>query len=378
MNLDNISFGKIVQIREELLKAQAAGQKVFRFESGDPYPNIPVPAKVEIVRGLENDFTHYIPNDGIPVLRKAVSLKFKRERNIEVSPDQIYITNGAMHALFCVFACMLKQGDEVIVPDPMWTEVVENIRLAGGVPVYAPIKDYASGDLKDYITVRTKAIFVNTPHNPTGLVLDKKSLIKIIDVAKKNKLEIVSDEAYEHVTYDQEHHSMTAMDSDVIGVFSCSKSYAMSGLRVGYIVAPENKVFQSRISKLLRCSINGVNSLAQMAAAAAINSNISLNEYRASREVIVSALSGINGLTFDMPEGAFYLWCNINLPKVENSGDLMSDYLAKFGIGSAPSSAFSDTIKNAIRFAYSCHPAMVNEGAPILRQRVIEFMEQHR
>jgi len=162
--LDEISLGKIVVIREQLLKAQAAGEKVYRFESGDPSFAVAPHVLSALKTAADEGKTHYIPNAGIPQLRTAIYHKIQQKNHISIkSEEDVFVTNGAMHALFVTFACLLEQGDEVIVPDPMWTEVVENIRLAGGVPVGIPLRfenDYAydPADIRKQITPQTKAI----------------------------------------------------------------------------------------------------------------------------------------------------------------------------------------------------------------------------
>ncbi len=279
--LDAISLGKIVQIREQLLKAQATGMRVFRFESGDPSFSVATSVLDAVDAAARAGKTHYIPNNGIPQLRDALAAKVRnRNHLVDVTSEDVFVTNGAMHALFVTFGALLVPGDEVIVPDPMWTEVVENIRMAGGVPVGVELSaaddfEYRTDRIEAAITPRTRAIFINTPHNPTGAVLSTERLKEIVELARANNLWIVSDEAYEDVLYDPwTHTSIGSLAGDyadrVISIFSFSKSHAMSGLRVGYIVT-RSPLMHDRIPKLLRCSINGVNSLAQWAALAAVN-----------------------------------------------------------------------------------------------------------
>jgi len=384
--LDAISLGKIVQIREQLLKAQASGMRVFRFESGDPSFSVAQPVLDAIDAAAAAGKTHYIPNNGIPQLRDALAAKV-RDRNglAGVASDDIFVTNGAMHALFVTFGALLVPGDEVIVPDPMWTEVVENIRMAGGVPVGVELSaaddfEYRSDRIEEAITPRTRAIFLNTPQNPTGAVLSTDRLREIIDIAREHNLWIVSDEAYEDVLYEPwTHTSIGSLAGDyadrVISIFSFSKSHAMSGLRVGYIVT-RAKMLHDRIPKLLRCTINGVNSLAQWAALAAVSGSTDhlramRAEYAVRRDLMLAALSGIPGVSVFAPRGAFYAWAELSdsaLQRlgVSNAAEL-SEKLAAAGIGSAPGDAFGDTCANAIRFAFSCDTTMVREGAVLLR-----------
>jgi aspartate aminotransferase len=383
--LDRVSFGKIVQIRETLLRAQAKGARVIRFESGDPSFSVAPHVLTAIGEAGAAGKTHYIPNDGIPELRRALAEKLRTKNGIaDILPRDVFLTNGAMHALYVTFGALLDAGDEVIIPDPMWTEVAENIRLGGGVPVRVAVEastdfSYDPDAVARAITPATKAIFINSPHNPTGAVLSKETLEALVAVARERDLWIVSDEAYEDVLYEPyAHHSVAAVAGDwadrVISVFSFSKSHAMSGLRVGY-VATRSALLQERIQKLLRCTINGVNSLAQWAALAAVTGpqehlSAMRDEYTARRDVLLAALDGVPGVRAFTPRGAFYVWADLDPSLYERLGvsgaDELSSKLAANGIGSAPGDAFGEQCTDAIRFAFSCDTDMVRTGATVL------------
>jgi aspartate aminotransferase len=385
--LDEISLGLIVQIRERLLKAQALGTKVYRLESGDPNFSVPPHVLEAIGKAGAAGKTHYIPNSGIPELRKALAEKAVRKNGLVGTTDEdIFLTNGAMHALYVAFGALLSPGDEVILPDPMWTEVAENIRLAGGVTVGVPLRadhdfEYDTAEIEAAITPRTTAIFLNTPQNPTGAVLSEQTLREIADIAKRHDLWLISDEAYEDVIYEpHKHYSIGSFVPEyaekVISIFSFSKSYAMSGLRTGYIVT-KSPLLHDRIPKLLRCTINGVNSLAQWAALAAVTGDQSqlatmVAEYIVRRDALISALSTVEGVRPFTPRGAFYVWAELDPSIYKRLGVAdaaeLSDKLAAIGIGSAPGVAFGQTCDDAIRFAYSCATPMVKEGAEALRR----------
>lgn len=388
--LDHLSLGKIVQIRERLLTAQVAGRTVYRFESGDP-SFAPAPHVVAaIADAAARGQTHYPPNNGIPALRSAIRRKLAQVNGIALpDEDGIFVTNGSMHGLFVAFSALLDPADEVILPDPMWTEVAENVRLAGGVAVGIPLHAadgyvYDPDAITARITLRTKAIFVNTPHNPTGAVADRERLLAILRLADARGLWVVSDEAYEDVIYAPNvHHSLLALAQRhvpgvadrVVSLWSFSKSHAMSGLRVGYTVTT-NAELQDRFPKMLRCSINGVNSLAQWGATAALEGPRDYvaamrAEYAERRDVMLAALGGIEGVRPFVPRGGFYLWCELDPSLYGRLGvrdaDALSARLAEAGVGSAPGDAFGERCKDAIRFAYSCSSEMVRAGAPVLR-----------
>ncbi len=382
--LDSISFGKIVQIREQLIKLQSTGKKVYRLESGDPSFDVAPHILDAMEKALREGKTHYIPNDGIPQLRKALSLKMNSQNNIKCSEEDIFVTNGAMHALYVTFQCLLDQGDEVIVPEPLWTEIGENIRLAGGVLASITLKKennytYSYEEIASKINSRTKAIFINSPQNPTGAVQSKEELSRIAQLAAEKGLWLICDEAYEDLVFEGEHFSPASAIPEydkTISIYSFSKSYAMSGLRVGYIVSKE-KTFKSRVPKLLRCTVNGINSAAQWGALAAVQGDkkhlsMMLAEYKNRREIIYNGAVKIKGLIPFKPQGAFYLWCEVedSLLKRLNLASVsqLSDRLAECGIGSAPGESFGSTCAHAIRFAFSCETKMVEEGVKALSE----------
>lgn len=384
--LDGLTLGKIVLIREKLLKAQAAGAKVFRFESGDPNFDCSPHVLEALGAAARAGKTHYIPNAGIPELRAALFEKATRGNRIPLrSPEDVFVTNGAMHALFAVFQCLLDPGDEVLVPDPMWTEVVENIKLARGVPVGVPLTperefQYTAEEVGKRVTPRTKVLFLNTPHNPTGAVIPESELLKLLELARAHDLFVVSDEAYEDVVFPPFKHvsiaSLEPLRADkIVSVFSFSKSHAMSGLRVGYLTTA-NDVLHERLQKVLRCSINGVNSLGQWAALAALSGSAGFQarmreEYLERREILVAALESIPGFTPFRSRGSFFVWAKVDPALLSRHGlpdvDALSSALAAAGIGSSPGDAFGHSCEDYIRFSFSCATPMVREGAAALK-----------
>ena len=383
--VDQVSLGAIVQVRDRLLEQQAKGRKVLRLESGDPSFDIPVHVREAMEKALKDGQTHYTASTGIPALREAAYRKVTTENGLKAAgPENIIITNGSMHGLYILFRALLEPGDEVILPDPMWTEIAENIRLAEGKPVPVRLHSeaeyrYSPEDIEAAITRRTRAIFINTPHNPTGAVVDRPTLEAIAAVAEKHNLLLVSDEAYEHVIFDGEKHtsigSLPAAQGRTISLYSMSKTYAMSGLRLGYLVVTDSKLLD-RLKKLVRCTINGVNSVTQYGAAAALNgpqeaTRAMAQEYQRRRDVLFDALEESLYVKAFKPQGAFYMWTNIepDWPGYEGKQDdwSMTNYLIdQAAIGSAPGSAFGQAGTGYIRFAFSCSTAQVKEAAALL------------
>lgn len=383
--VDQVSFGAIVQVRDRLLEQQARGRKVLRLESGDPSFDIPLHVREAMEKALRDGQTHYTASTGIPVLRKAILQKVTSENKLTVpNDDHVVVTNGAMHGLYILFRALLDAGDEVVLPDPMWTEIAENIRLGGGKPVPVVLKEergyqYDPAEIEAAITPRTKAIFINTPHNPIGAVASLETLKAVVQIAEKHNLLLVSDEAYEHVLYDGAAHvslgSLPGAQNRTISVYSMSKTYAMSGLRLGYLVI-NDPILLERIKKLVRCTINGVNSVTQYGAAAALTgpqdaTRSMAQEYQNRRDILLSALEKSPYIKPFKPGGAFYLWTRI-LPEWpgyngKNDDWSMTNYLIDTtGIGSSPGSAFGPAGEGHIRFAFSCSTSQVEEAASLL------------
>ena len=383
--VDQVSLGAIVLVRDRLLEQQARGRKVLRLESGDPSFDIPVHAREAMEKALRDGLTHYTASTGIPVLRKAIFQKVTGENGLSVpNEDHVVVTNGGMHGLYILFRALLDVGDEVILPDPMWTEIAENIRLGGGKPVPVILHgergyQYDPAEIEAAITARTRAIFINTPHNPTGAVASPETLEAIASLADKHNLLLISDEAYEHIIFDELRHvsigSLPAARDRTISVYSMSKTYAMSGLRMGYLVITDARLLQ-RIKKLVRCTINGVNSVTQYGAAAALTgpqdaTRSMAQEYQQRRDILFSALEEAPYLQTFKPGGAFYLWARIwpDWPGYEGKNDdwSMTNYLIdSSGIGSSPGSAFGEAGAGHIRFAFSCSTDQVEEAAKLL------------
>ncbi|HLA08156.1 MAG TPA: aminotransferase class I/II-fold pyridoxal phosphate-dependent enzyme [Anaerolineales bacterium] len=383
--VDQVSLGAIVLVRDRLLEQQAQGRKVLRLESGDPSFDIPIHVREAMEKALRDGFTHYTASTGIPVLRKAIHQKVTTENKLSIpDDDHVVVTNGGMHGLYILFRALLDTGDEVIIPDPMWTEIAENIRLGGGQAV--PVKlheergyQYDPAEIEAAITPRTRAIFINSPHNPTGAVTAPEILAAIAEIAERRDLLIISDEAYEHVVYEGFRHvsigSLPAAKNRTISVYTMSKTYAMSGLRLGYLAISNSKILE-RIKKLVRCTINGVNSITQYGAAAALAgpqdaTRSMAREYQSRRDILYSALEETPYLKAFKPGGAFYLWARIQpeWPGYDGKQDdwSLTNYLIdSAGIGSSPGSAFGAAGAGYIRFAFSCSTNQVEEAAKLL------------
>ncbi len=383
--VDSIALGGIVTVRDRLLEQQARGRKVYRLESGDPSFSIPDHVREAIKRALDDGHTHYTAGAGIRPLREALHRKLTAANRIPVKdPEHVLDTNGAMNGLYIAFRALVRPGDEILMPDPTWTETADNVTLAGGRPVRVRLNArngyrYEPEAIEAAVTPQAVAVVINTPHNPTGLIVDQESLVGILKVAEKHNLWVISDEAYEHVLYDGHRHvSAGSLGYDkVLSIFSMSKSYAMSGLRVGYLTCNDDLLIE-RMAKLLRCTINGVNSATQHGAIAALTGPQEptcrmCGEYLVRRNALWDGLKELKSLHPFKPQGAFYMWARIDEQWPGHSGRrdgwaMTECLIEKAGIGSAPGEVFGPAGAGHIRFAFSCPTEQVTEAAVLLKQ----------
>ena len=373
--VDDVSFGAIVKIRDQLLEMQRKGAKVYRLESGDPSFSV----EDHVVQGMEEALasgrTHYTESTGIRELREAIAQELRTRNAIrDASPENVLVTNGGMNGLYVSFRSLVSPGDSIIIPNPMWTEIAEIVKLAGGVPVPLPVEGYSDHVRARIREGKVKGVFLNSPHNPTGKVFDASEVRSIIELASQHGLYLISDEAYQDVIYDgRATFSPGSEYEDTVSVFSMSKTYAMSGLRVGYVHARDPVLLQ-RMQKMLRVTINGVNSLAQYGALAALKGSQQWvermrREYQTRRDLIYDAVKDSPYLEPRYPEGAFYLWCRIRkYPEGVSDPFGMSEYiLRRTGVGSVPGPVFGSAGADSLRFAFSAGTEKIREAAELLR-----------
>ena len=373
--VDEVSFGAIVKIRDQLLEMQRQGSKVYRLESGDPSFSL----DEHLVRGMEEALdrgkTHYTESTGIQELRAAIAAHLRAKNGIrDASAENVMVTNGGMNALYVTFRSLLRPGDRVALPDPMWTEIAEIVKLAGGIPVHVPVDGYLEGIRDVASREKLAVIFLNSPHNPTGKVFPAAETRAVIDFAREHDLYLVSDEAYQDVIFDgRPHFSPGSEYESTVSLFSTSKTYAMSGLRVGYLHARDPLLLE-RMKKMLRVTINGVNSVAQWGTLAALRGPQEWvarmrQEYQARRDLLYRALEHSPYLEPRFPEGAFYLWCRIRqYPEgVTDPWGMTEFILQRTGVGSVPGPVFGPSGANALRFAFSADTEKVREASELLR-----------
>ncbi len=384
--LDKVTLGALVIVRDKMMAQQAAGRKVYRLEVGDTSFDVPANIQQAITDAMKQGKTHYPPSTGLPQLRAAMLKKVRDENKLPVKDDEhVLVTIGGMHGLYMAFAALLEPGDEVILPDPMWSEIAELIKRPGGVPVPIVLRPdrnflYDPVDIEAHVTPQTKAIYLNTPHNPIGVVLSEATLKQIAGIAVRHNLWVISDEAYEHVIFDGLQHasigSMPGMENRTITCYTFSKTYAMTGLRLGYM-ATNDDLIVDRCRKLLRLTTNGVPSITQWGGVAAMTGpqdavKQMAAELEVRRNIFFDGLKTITAFESFRPQGAFYVWSKIAdaWPGYQGTRDswAMTNYLIdKGGVGTSPGVAFGQSGEGYVRFAFTLDRQTLVESIEVMQ-----------
>ncbi|MEM4720943.1 MAG: pyridoxal phosphate-dependent aminotransferase [Candidatus Methanomethylicaceae archaeon] len=364
----------------------ASRQKdVISLGIGEPDFDTPQHIKEYALEALNKGMTHYTPNNGLKILRDAISEKLKKENGIDADPDKnIMVTVGGNQAFLLALSTFIRPGDEAIVPSPYFVTHAAAVRLVGGtvVEVRTCIENdfrVVSEDLKKVVTSKTRCIIISTPNNPTGSVLKRKDLEEIADIAVEYNIKIISDEVYEKLIYDGAEHvsiaSLNGMSDLTITVNSFSKAYAMTGWRLGYAVADPATV--AKMTKfqmyLAACPVSFV----QYAAARALQDPRSRaatesmrQEYQKRRDYLYKRLSNVDGLVVNRPMGAFYMF-----PKVDFEDNAFAEKLLSEGrVVVVPGSAFGTYGRGHVRLCYATSMSNIEEAT----SRIERFMRSLR
>ncbi|HZD50211.1 MAG TPA: aminotransferase class I/II-fold pyridoxal phosphate-dependent enzyme [Silvibacterium sp.] len=376
--LDEVGFSDIVQIRNKVMELRASGQTVHAFHGGEPYFDTPEPIKYAMMKALVENKTRYAPSSGIDPLRAALAKKLREKNHLEVDAENVIVTAGGAHALHVAFQAVLNPGDDVLLFSPFWTPIRDMVIGAEArallVPTTSARRSGLTKTLEQFSTPHTRAIYYNTPQNPAGTVFTRAEAEEVAAFAKKHNLIVIADEAYEDLVYEGEHFSIASlpgMSERTISTFTFSKSYAMTGWRVGYAVAVEP--FMSGLRKLVLYSINGVATPTQWAALEALAMPQSMidarrEEYRAKRDLLVAGLCEC-GLPCDTPEGAFYAFPDVS--KIhKDSRKAAAILLEKAHVATVPGVVFGAQGEGHVRFGYSISTDAIKAGLAALKSYV--------
>jgi len=335
---------------------ETASGDFFNLGLGEPDFDTPAHVKEAAIRALNAGFTSYTSNKGIEELRAAICDKFKRDNDFSVSPEEIIVTSGASEALHIALLAVVERGDEVLIPNPGFVSFAPLTKLAEAKPVGVPLSEsegftMPSEAVKEKITPKTKALIINSPANPTGAVESEENIKALVDIAHDHRITIISDEVYEHLIYDGLKHISPARFSDagVITVNAVSKTYAMTGFRLGYLAAREEYVEQMlKIHQYIQACASSISQHAALAAISGPQDGVAemRSEFKKRRDFAVDALHDMK-MTFNTPKGAFYIF-----PRVGDEQEFV-DTLKQRRVIVTPGSAFGTMGKNHVRISYA-------------------------
>jgi len=381
--VQNINPSQTLAITGQALKMKQEGKKVISFAAGEPDFGTPENIKEKAISAIREGFSHYTVSSGIIELKEAILEKLKQDNKIKYKTSEIMVSNGAKQCLFNAILTICNPGDQVLLPTPCWVSYTEQIKFAGAIPIF--VNTYQEEDFKlsaaqveEKITSGTKLLILNSPNNPTGAVYEQEELIKIAQLLLKYNIYCICDEIYEKLIYDNVKHFSIASLSDeikenIVTINGVSKSYAMTGWRIGYAAGPEDII--KGMSKIQGHSTSNPNSIAQKASVEALNGKQdAIEEMRKAfderRKYMVKRLNEIEGISCLTPAGAFYAFPNVNKilnkgieyngKKISNSSILSNVILNEAEVALIPGSAFE--AEGYLRLSYATSLEDIKEG----------------
>ena len=357
-NLKRIKPSPTIAVTQKARELRAAGKDVIGLGAGEPDFDTPDNIKDAAIKAIRGGDTKYTAVDGTPELKKAIVDKFKRENKLDYTTDQITVGTGGKQVLYNAFMATLNKGDEVIIPAPFWVSYPDMVLLAGGKPKIVKCSEgenfkLTPAKLKKAISKKTKWLILNSPSNPTGASYTKKEIVKLSKIlAKHKRIHILSDDIYEHISYDKSKYFTIAQVSNLknrtLTMNGVSKSYAMTGWRIGYAGGPKEII--KAIRKVQSQSTSNPSSVSQAAAVEALNGTqnfikVRSKEFKKRRDFVVSSLNKIKGINCLTPNGAFYVFpsCKKLLgkkTKLKTDSEFVEKLLEKANVAVVQGSAF--------------------------------------
>lgn len=377
------------EVLAEVVKLKSQGKDIISFAIGEPDFNTPENIKEAGIEAIKDNFTHYSPSAGLPEVREVLADYISKTRGIDVSSAEVVITPGAKPIIFYGLLATINPGDEVIYPNPGFPIYESVIKYVGGVPVPLALREerefsFRPEELESKITDKTRMIIINSPHNPTGGILSAADLKQIAGIAVANNLWVLSDEVYSRIIYDQQFESIISlpgMKERTILIEGMSKTYAMTGWRIGYGVAPE--LVTNAIARLCTNSISCTATFTQLAALEAVTGQQQdtakmVQEFKERRDLIVAGLNDIKGITCLNPKGAFYVYPNVteackNLG-FNNAKELQQYLLYKADVAVLPQTSFGmrneGETEEYIRLSFATSKKNIIEGLARIKRAI--------
>ena len=369
---DQIQPSPIRKVLSQIQAARSQGLHITDLSVGRPDFDTPIHIKEAAKRALDQGLVHYTASAGVPELRESICRQLLKETGVTYSSDQVLVTAGATEALLITLQAILNSGDEILAPEPMFVYYSGDAMLCGatciGIPLTAEDHFKLRADhIARYITPRTRALILTSPHNPTGQVYDRKDLVEIANLAKKHDFFIISDDIYSRILYDEADYfnvvQVPGLDERTVIINSFSKCYAMDGWRIGYLVAPEPVV--SRALKIHQHTMSCPNTFVQWGAVAALNESqecvdVMISEFDRRRRLLMAALDSY-GISYERPRGAFYIF-----PSVKRYGMSSEEFCAfifkKARVAIVPGNAFGSAGEGHVRLSYATAYEEIEKG----------------
>lgn len=365
-----------MQIRNKVMDLRAQGKSVYQFEGGEPYLPTPQHIKDAMGRALAENKTRYAPSSGIMELRTAIAKKVNERNRIPAVVEDVIVVNGGMQGLFAGFQSVLDPDDEVLMFSPFWTPIKDLIAFCKAKPVYVGTEeareDGIANTLAKYLTSRTRALYYNSPQNPSGVVFDRTEAETVAKFAIERDLIVIADEAYEDLVYDAEHVSIASlpgMGERTITSFTLSKSYSMTGWRVGYVVAKEP--WMTGLRKATLYSTNGVSTPSQWAGLAAMETPVGFFDeiragYKQRRDLLINGLNSL-GLRCESPKGAFYAFPDV--ASIDRDSRKAGARLLEVAqVATVPGIVFGEHGEGHLRFSFSTGLDVIEAGIDSMRR----------
>ncbi len=374
-----------IAVKQEADRLRSRGIDVIDFGPGEPDFNAPEEAKAAAVEAIRRDMSHYLPTLGLPALRAAVAEDYGRRHGTDYDAEEVMITCGGKNALFAAVMALFDRGDEVMIPAPYWVSFPEQVRLAGASPVFLPTREDRGfvpdvADAARRLTPATKGIILCSPSNPTGAIIPEEDLTAWADLAVERDLYLIFDECYEHFIYTGKPHASLArhaarLRDRLVLASTFSKSYAMTGYRVGYAVADRRLL--TAMATIQSHDATHATGIAQAAALAALTGPrdglaAMVAEYRKRRDLMVEGLRAVEGVTCLAPPGAFYVFPGVAGLRTrlgaDDSQGVARALIARAGVAVVPGEAFG--MEGYVRFSYALSADRIAEGLRRLKEAV--------